>query len=109
MILAFQSCYVGSTKCTAAVVTKQPETSEIVGFAEGILDAAIWRVDGKELGGDNLTTVLKFEYSQLVVRISTLVSSPMECTYITLETLQMKGTTESSNELAGQRLVALLT
>jgi hypothetical protein len=60
MILAFQSCYVGSTKCTAAVVTKQPETSEIVGFAEGILDAAIWRVDGKELGGDNLTTVLKF-------------------------------------------------
>lgn len=51
------------------------------------MNAPIWRVDRKELGGDNLTTVLEFEYSQLVVGISTLVSFRTERTYIALETL----------------------
>lgn len=68
-------------------MAEQTEASKVIGFAEWILNAAIWRVDRKELGGDNLTTVLEYEYSQLMVGISTLVSCPMDRTYIALETL----------------------
>jgi hypothetical protein len=67
-------------------MAEQTETSKVVGFAEWILNATIWRVDRKELGGDNLTTVLEFRYSQLVVEVTTLISFPIERTYIALET-----------------------
>lgn len=50
-------------------MAEQTEASKVIGFAEWILNAAIWRVDRKELGSDDLTTVLEFEHSQFMVGI----------------------------------------
>ena len=58
MVFTVQGRNIGATQGTTALVTEQIQTSEIVDLAKGVLPTAVFPVDGKELGRDNLTTVL---------------------------------------------------
>lgn len=107
MVFTVQGRNIRATQGTTALVTEQIQTSEIVDLAKGVLPTAVFPVDGKELGRDNLTTVLHPQPSQRQNRLYDLLL--FFVTYLTPKTLQVKCCTQSSHELTDEGFTALLT
>lgn len=108
VVFTVQGRNIRATQGTAALVTQQIQTSEIVDLAKGVLPTAVFPVDGKELGRDNLTTVLHPQPSQRQNRSHDLLLL-FFATYLTPKTLQVKSCTQSSHELTDEGFTALLT
>lgn len=70
VVLAIKCSDVRAAQRSAALVAKQAKTSEVVGFAEGVLSVAIVVVGGEEFGGDDLTAILEHELAVTVCNSS---------------------------------------
>ena len=110
MIFTVQGRNIRASQGTTALVTEQIQTSEIVDLAKGVLPTAVFPVDGKEFGRDNLTTVLHSQPSQRQNRSHRLLPFLFFfVTYLTPKALQVKCCTQSSHELTDEGFTALLT
>ena len=58
MVFSIQGGDVRASQCPSALVTQEPQSSEIICFAEGILSLAVFVVRRKELGCHDLAAVL---------------------------------------------------
>ena len=58
VILAIQGRDIRATERAATLMTKETQPTEVVLFAKRELTAAIFGVDGEELGRDNFTAIL---------------------------------------------------
>lgn len=58
VVLSIQRRHVRASKGATALVAQEVKPTKIVGFAERILSATVFAVDGKEFRGDDFSAVL---------------------------------------------------